>query len=222
MSRQTRTLVEELLEKNGIELSKEAVEKLASYAEEVVRWGARMNLVGAPDSRTVVCVHLADSIAAIKRFQFSGSRCVDIGSGAGFPGLPIGLAVDDARVTLIEARKKRAAFLKYCIANFGLLNVEVFGARAEDYPHHNSFDYAFSRATGDETSVWRVARQLLAGGGKLLMWKSIEYDTRVIERLKGAGARLEEVVDEAIGMPAGAGYTRREVRLVVVRKTSEV
>jgi 16S rRNA (guanine527-N7)-methyltransferase len=150
----------------GLELPEGAEARLLAYTEGVLRWNRVHNLTAARDARTFVQRHLLDCLAALP--FLAGDSLLDIGSGAGLPGVVFAVARPDLACRLVEPRAKRAAFLNSMRAELGLANVEVVTARAEDLPPRGLHDLATARAVTALADLWRLARPQLAPGGRLL------------------------------------------------------
>jgi 16S rRNA (guanine527-N7)-methyltransferase len=142
--------------------------RLARYLEEIARFGARMNLVGSTDARALA-IHVEDSLAAITQLP-TGTRVVDLGSGAGFPGIPIALERPDLVVTLVEGRERRVAFLRHAVRTLGL-GCEVRRARLEDAPEIR-FDYALLRAVARPSRALELGRGWVHERGEVWIWAS--------------------------------------------------
>lgn len=144
----------------------EVVGRLAAYLAELDVWRRRTNLTGPFDSRELVS-HALESVLGSQLIPH-GIRVIDIGSGAGFPGLPLAIARSDLKVTLLEPRKRRAAFLRHVLQTLPLRNAEVLEKRAGALGDAG-FDLATVRAVGDLGSTLRDAR-FLKPGGQLVAW----------------------------------------------------
>jgi 16S rRNA (guanine527-N7)-methyltransferase len=139
---------------------------LDAFARELARWGARMNLVGSTDAEAIAR-HVEDSLAAARELP-AGASVVDLGSGAGFPGLPIALARSDLAVVLVEIREKRLAFLRH-VARELAPHVEVLARSIED-PPPNRFDFALLRAVARPARSLELARPWLEPAGEVWIW----------------------------------------------------
>jgi 16S rRNA (guanine527-N7)-methyltransferase len=139
---------------------------LRIYTAELARWGERMNLVGSTKPEAIAR-HVADSLAACAELP-EGARVVDLGSGAGFPGLPIAIARRDLRVTLVEIREKRTAFLRHVVRELGLA-VEVRAASI-DSPPAAPFDFALLRAVADPAKSVQIGRAWIHPKGEVWVW----------------------------------------------------
>jgi len=150
----------------AIDLPPEAESRLLAYAGLVLRWNRVHNLTSAGDAPTFVRRHLLDCLAVLPFLQ--GDSLLDIGSGAGLPGLVFAIARPDLPCRLVEPRAKRAAFLHSVRAELGIHNAEVVTARVEDLPPAGAHDLATARAVTALASLWRLARPQLSPTGRLL------------------------------------------------------
>jgi len=188
----------------GAPLSEAQLSQLAAYLEILHRWNARMNLTAVRDPEQVVTRHFGESLFAAQHlFAPSlepGAQLLDIGSGAGFPGLPIKIWAPDLNVTLIESQNKKATFLKEVVRALELKTVEVFTGRAEDFRsatghpergrRSESKDPVSSPATSDQRPatvtlravekfdrILPMAAQLATGGRLALLIGSVQVET---------------------------------------------
>jgi 16S rRNA (guanine527-N7)-methyltransferase len=139
---------------------------LSRYLSELTRWRRSMNLTGdlSPEG---LADHAMESVLGANLIVH-GARVIDVGSGAGFPGLPIGIARSDVAMSLLEPRSKRAAFLRHVVRDLALPNMRVVESRAEDVGGQ-TFDVATIRAVGSPGSWFRDA-DFLRPDGTLLAW----------------------------------------------------
>jgi 16S rRNA (guanine527-N7)-methyltransferase len=162
---------------------------LAVYRTELVRWGERMNLVGSLEP-AALDRHFEDSLHAASALPH-GARVADLGSGAGFPGLPIAIARPDLRVTLIEIREKRVAFLRHVVRTIGLA-VEV-AQTTLDAPPPEPFDVVLLRAVAPPEESARIGLRWVGPGGEVWIW---------------AGARAALAGADPIPLPSGGSILR--------------
>jgi 16S rRNA (guanine527-N7)-methyltransferase len=136
----------------GIRLSSEQLVAFDVYFDTLLLWASRLSLTAARTAGEIVRRHVLDSLS-VARYTRPGCKLADLGSGAGFPGLPLAIACPRAAVVLIESRRKRANFLREAARRCGLSNVEVLEERAENVATRlpGSFDLVVSRA------VWPIA-----------------------------------------------------------------
>ena len=141
-------------------------ERLESYLRELARWGARMNLVGSLE-REALETHLADALAAAPHLA-AGARVVDLGSGAGLPGIPLAVARPDVAFTLVEIRERRVHFLRHVVRVLEL-ETRVERVRLED-PPDQAFDVATLRAVAPPAVALASARPWVADQGEIWIW----------------------------------------------------
>jgi 16S rRNA (guanine527-N7)-methyltransferase len=141
---------------------------LVLYEELLQRQAVPRGIVAASDSGRLRTRHILDSLRAMPHISLDAERVVDLGSGAGLPGLPIAVVRPDLEVTLTESRQVRAAFLELAVERLGLPNVRVFPGPAEGL--EPGFDVCLARGFGDASRTWEVAQVLLHPRGVLLYW----------------------------------------------------
>jgi 16S rRNA (guanine527-N7)-methyltransferase len=167
---------------------------LDAYAHELARWGERMNLVGSTDP-TAIARHVEDALAGLPHLA-QGASLVDLGSGAGFPGLPIAIARPDLRVTLVEIREKRVAFLRHVVRSLAL-DVEVRRASYEVAPPTGS-DVVTLRAVASPEKSLSIARPWVAENGEIWVWAGAGVDLPgarpIVLRSGGAILRVHAAV----------------------------
>lgn len=146
-------MLREGAEQFSLTLSEEAVSQFATFIEEIQRWSKIADLLSQTDSETLIRKHILDSLSLLPWIP-SGSRVLDLGSGAGFPGLPLAIANPEINLTLIEARRKRANFLKDSIRKLQLKNAKVYEGRAEDLSREKGLQAAFNIITTRAT--WNI------------------------------------------------------------------
>jgi 16S rRNA (guanine527-N7)-methyltransferase len=150
------------------ELSTAQRKSLVLYEELLLSQAVPRGMVAASDSGHLRIRHILDSLRAMPHISRDAERAVDLGSGAGLPGVPIAVARPDLEVTLTESRQIRAAFLELAVERLRLRNVRVFPGPAEGIGP--GFDVSLARGFGDASRAWEVARVLLHPRGELLYW----------------------------------------------------
>lgn len=167
---------------SGIQVSREALAQLVIYERELISWNRRMNLIAKGDETNIWSRHFLDSLigwsSALSLIPnpFSLNPAVlDIGTGAGFPGLPIKIVWPEVKLTLVESVRKKTLFLKHLLEVLKLNDVNVICARAEamakDPEHREGYDAAISRAVGSIEELVKLSFPLLKGSGKLTAWR---------------------------------------------------
>lgn len=167
---------------------------IAAFLRELGRWGDRMNLVGSTDP-AAMARHVEDALAAVPHLPPNAS-VVDLGSGAGFPGLPIAIARRDLRVTLVEIREKRIAFLRHVVRSLDL-DVEVRRESIEVTPT-SRFDFALLRAVAPPETSLELARPWVGESGEIWIWAGSSVG------LAGARAIALESGGAILRIPAAA------------------
>lgn len=152
---------------------------LVRYAELLERWSQTHSLVRWRGRKDLVERHILDALAA--RPMLAGHGCLlDVGSGAGLPGIPLLVACPRWRGVLLEPRQKRWAFLKLVIRELGL-DAEVHRVRFQDLQRDRAFDLITSRALGGHEDLLEWAGEMLTEGGSVLLWTTIEEQERLSE-----------------------------------------
>jgi 16S rRNA (guanine527-N7)-methyltransferase len=156
----------------GIRLSIEQRAIFDIYLETLIFWASRLSLTGARTAGEIVRRHILDSLS-VTRYVQPGFKLADLGSGAGFPGVPLAVACPHATVVLIESRRKRANFLREAVRRCGLSNVDVLEERAEEVAARRpgSFDLVVSRAVWPVADFLRLCRVLLRPAGLAVAMK---------------------------------------------------
>lgn len=155
----------------GIELSDDDLRRLADFVSLVQTWSTKVNLLSAETMEEIVYRHVLDSLAPARWIGPAG-MIADFGSGAGFPGIPLGLVKPSVRMWLIESRRRRANFLRHVVRVLKLHNVMVYEGRAEEFAksHRSEFGAAIGRAISPELLV-RFALEVVEPGGRVVLMR---------------------------------------------------
>lgn len=167
MSDEARLGVSRLADQWSIHIAGGVAERIAIYLQQLLLWNERVNLTGSRSIGDLLDQHLPDSFA-LARLVPEGSQVVDVGSGGGLPAIPFALLRLDCRVTLVEPRAKRVAFLNTAVRTCGCTSVTVFRGRVEDL-REPRFSVAVSRATFPPEEWLRLAPSLLLPGGRAVV-----------------------------------------------------
>ncbi len=162
--------IAEALDWYGFAPSAEFCEKLRTYVSLLLRWNGRISLTTITAVPDILRYHFGESLFAVSAAQIENGRLADVGSGAGFPGAAIAMAVPAIEVTLIEANAKKAAFLSEIKRELKLDNVQVYHGRHESMPQGKSYDFLTARAVGEYGKLLSQAGELLAERGKAILW----------------------------------------------------
>ena len=153
----------------GLTLEQGQIDAFLTLVTELCDWNTRFNLTAIDDPPDIVDKHLLDSLAVLPYLK--GLTVADVGSGAGFPGLPLAIADLDRRYSLIESTGKKVTFLRHACTMLRLPNVEVVQGRAEAMKPAKPFDTVIARALGSLAEFVRIAGHLAGRGGRLLAMK---------------------------------------------------
>ncbi len=169
----------------GVALSDDQITQFSKYLDLLVHWNQRVNLTAVNDPDEIVSRHFGESIFALSIVPMSHGRLADVGSGAGFPGLPLKIASSGLDVLLVEPNLKKCAFLAELAAQLGSEGVSIARSRYEEYPFATTpFDFIVSRALGNHRALLRWARSVLAENGKVILWLGAE-DSVLVGRSRG-------------------------------------
>jgi len=152
-----------------IELDEMRLRAISTYIDILLKWNSRINLTAIRDPSEIVQRHFGESLFAAQFMltQKSVATAIDLGSGAGFPGVPLAMLAPDVQVTLIESQQKKATFLKELIYALGLRNLKVFSDRAESYPA--MADLVMLRAVERFEQALQMAIRLTRTGGRIAL-----------------------------------------------------
>ena len=213
----------ETLLRGGLEalgLPTEGVPALLRYAELLTEKNKVMNLTAITDPAGIATLHFLDSAALLNLAELQGRSVVDVGTGAGFPGLPLRILEPSIRLTLLESLNKRIDFLREVCGELGLSDVACVHGRAEEFAadHRESFDLAVSRAVASLPMLAELCLPLVRVGGRFLAMKSVDSGEELsaaAKALQTLGGAVEDVRDYEI-----PGTDVRH-RLVLIKKTAE-
>lgn len=214
-----RELLQAALAEEGLDATK--AETLEAFARLVLERNKVMNLTAITDEGDFARLHLLDSAALLKVADFAGKRVVDVGTGAGFPGMPLRILCDSVRMTLLDSTGKRVDFLREVCDTLGLSSVECVHGRAEEFAaeRRESFDLATSRAVAALPILCELCLPLVKVGGQFLAMKSARSDEELegaMDAIEKLGGRLSDVVDYTI---PGSEVTHRVIVIDKADKT---
>ena len=200
---------------------REVISPLVEYARRLLEKNQVMNLTAITEPKDVATLHLLDSAAILHYFPLKGKQVVDVGTGAGFPGMVLRILEPDFDLTLLDSLGKRIDWLSEVCNDMNLARVNCVHARAEDFAADNreAFDAAVSRAVAQLDVLSELALPLVKVGGTFLAMKSTDSDEE-IDRARGAigqlGGRVAKIVDYQI---PETDVTHRIVVIEKVRPT---
>ena len=200
------TSFEKGLEQLSITLSGEQKQQFLTYYEYLVEKNKVMNLTAITEYEEVITKHFLDSLAVVKTSCFkpeklAGKRLIDIGTGAGFPGIPLKIVFPEMEILLLDSLNKRINFLNEVTEMLGLTKINTVHGRAEDYAkqkgYRESFDFCVSRAVANLSTLSEYCIPFVKLGGCFISYKSGSVDQELIQAEKAVkilGGQREEVV----------------------------
>jgi len=177
------------LDEMGLVVAEDARARLVVYLLLLEKWNQVYNLTAIREMKKAVGIHLLDSLSLMPHID--GGRLLDVGSGAGLPGLPLAAARPDVSVTLLDSSHKKAAFLSQAVSEMGLKNAKVVCQRVESWRPEERFDCVVSRAFSEMAEFATLSQHLLAPRGVLAAMKGV-LPFEEIERLP-PGFRVRQV-----------------------------
>ena len=170
----------ETLVLHGQDLPEGGAARLERLLDELVRWNRKVNLTAVRDRHQMVTLHLADSLAAQPLLE--GDEILDVGTGAGFPGLPLAIAEPARHFTLLDSNNKKVMFIQHIVGLLGLENVTAVKARSEDYAPGHRFDTVIARALASLPRLLEIAGHHVREGGVFIALKG-RYPAEELEDL---------------------------------------
>ena len=226
-------ILEEWCRENHITITENQKANFEIYSKMLVEWNEKMNLTAITEESEIAVRHFIDSISVLKYIDINPSASViDIGTGAGFPGIPIKIMRPDIRLTLLDSLNKRLVFLSELCKTIGI-SAEIVHARAEEYAqkaeYRESFDYAVSRAVANLPSLCEYCIPYVKKGGSFISMKGPDGENELaqagnaIKLLGGGKARTSKLIlpDESTRTiieikklsPTPKKYPRRSVKI---------
>ncbi len=220
MDRSKFHILEDGCQAFGVTLTDKQIEQFEKYYELLVEWNKVMNLTGITEFDEVMQKHFVDSAAAAKYVEMEKvNSLIDVGTGAGFPGIPLKIVYPHIQVTLLDSLNKRIKFLEEVVDNLGLTGIETVHGRAEDAAkkaeYREQFDLSVSRAVANLASLTEYCLPFVKVGGKFVSYKSVSVDEEITQSKKAVyvlGGEIGKV--EKFNLPE----SNMERALVIVEK----
>ena len=192
--------LEQGLPELGLELPEEIRDRLCDFGAAMVKQNEVMNLTAITEPAPVAKLHLLDSLTVLCCADLKGKQIIDVGCGAGFPGVPVAIACPEAKVTLLDSLAKRMNWLDTILPELGVTNARTLTARAEEavVDRREKFDFATSRAVARLNILLELTAPYVRVGGKVLAMKGAAAKEELAEAknaIKKLGLQLEEVRD---------------------------
>jgi len=199
LSRQQIALFRKICSSIGISLSEEMIDKFTTYTKLLLEWNQRMHLVSKGDARPDrILRHFVDSLCIFKAIDIpKGAKLLDLGSGAGFPGVPINIVRRDVHLTLVESIRKKTLFLRKLSESLRLEGINIVNQRAEELADHpdfkENFDLVTGKAVGKLRDIVGLSVPFLKTGGLLVVYKGKELKKEIEETTSLKEFRIRDV-----------------------------
>lgn len=178
-------LLSQTLTKNGISLSDIQIEQLIIFYDMLVEKNKVMNLTAITEFSDVAVKHFADSLTIGRALDISGKKIIDVGTGAGFPGIPLKIMYPDTEIVLLDSLRKRLDFLNEVIAQLRLIGISTVHSRAEDGARDKQFrqrfDIAVSRAVANLSTLVEYCLPYVSVGGAFVAYKGAKADDEIAD-----------------------------------------
>jgi 16S rRNA (guanine527-N7)-methyltransferase len=199
MNENARAILVEGLSEMGVTLQDKKISHFSTFADELRKWNRKINLTAIRDDEGVAEKHFLDSLTLLKIIRPQG-RLLDIGSGAGFPAIPLKIAIDNLDVLSVDSVEKKVFFQRHIARLIGLKGFEAVHVRAEELQGRlgGCFDWVVSRAFSDIPTFAKIALPFLSPGGKIIAMKGksgskeISDSTLILEKL---GAVVSDIIE---------------------------
>ena len=219
-------LFDEKLNALGITLTEKQYEQFDKYYELLVEWNKVMNLTGITEYEEVNEKHFIDSLSIVKVIDVNKvNSVIDVGTGAGFPGIPLKIAFPHLKITLLDSLNKRIKYLNTVIEELGLEDIQTIHGRAEDFArkeeHREQYDLAVSRAVANLSTLSELCVPYVKVGGMFIPYKSGEIEDEVKEAqaaIKVLGGKQKEIVKFTL---PGSDINRSFVKIDKVKNTGK-
>lgn len=185
----------------NIRINKKSIDELLLFRDMLLEWNKKINLTSITDNQEIFIKHFFDSATCMATgYIKDGFEVVDIGTGAGFPGLVLKIINNEINITLLDSLKKRTNYLENLVINLGLKNVEIIHGRAEEYgnkvEYREKYDIALSRAVASINVLLEYCLPYIKNGGYFLCQKGPKFKDELKEAekaLKTLGGKINEV-----------------------------
>jgi len=185
----------------NINLEKEDIESFFKYKETLLKWNKNINLTAITDDRDIIIKHFIDSISVVPYIGKDLKKVIDVGTGAGFPGIPLKIIKKDLNVTLLDSLEKRTKFLNEVIEKLDLKNIEVIHSRAEDKgvsgDFREKFDLALARAVANLPVLLEYCLPFVKTGGTFIAMKGSDIQEELDNSKKALeilGGEIKDVI----------------------------
>ena len=204
-----------------IRFSVEQLEQFFVYMNLLIEWNEKMNLTAITEPEEIVLKHFIDSVTILNKLD-NYAKIVDVGTGAGFPGIPLSIMNPTLKITLVDSLNKRLIFLQEVVNKLNLKNIEIIHARAEEFgqnkKYRESFDFATSRAVANLATLSEYLIPLIKVNGKVISMKAADAHDEIKDAKKAIeilGGKIEKI-DEFNLPQSDIGRT-----VIIIRKEKQ-
>ena len=211
----------ELSKKINIDITDEQLEKFYRYMELLLEWNEKINLTAITETDEVILKHFIDSMTVFK-YLVESKNIIDVGTGAGFPGIPIAIMNQNKNITLLDSLNKRIIFLNEVCSELKINNIKTYHGRAEEFGHNKQhrekYDIAISRAVANMTTLVEYLIPFIKVGGRCICMKGNDIEEELEQAkfaIKELGGKIEKV--ESFNLP----NSDMERNIIIITKIKE-
>lgn len=210
-------LLKDGLSAMGLHASDTQISQFHDFMQRMLETNKVMNLTGITDPLEIAAKHFLDCASLLPAIDFNGKTVIDVGCGAGFPGMPLHILCPSCQVTLLDSLGKRIQFLQSCIDGMRLQNIQAVHARAEEFAvkHRECYDIAVSRAVAQLNVLAELSLPLVKQGGYFIAMKGKNSDDELASAQRAItilGGEIDQITDYTIP------YANITHRLILIRK----
>lgn len=192
-----QAILEQGIKDAKLDIAAQTQQKLLDYLALMQKWNKVHNLTAVRDADEMVTLHLLDSLVVLPFID--AKHLLDVGSGAGLPGIPLAICLPDLQVTVIDSNSKKVSFMRQAKAELGIANLEVLGGRVEEIAPTRKFEIIISRAFSDLSLFISLTHHLLDAQGKWLAMKGVYPEVELAELAAKTGVTASKV--EVLNVP---------------------
>jgi len=186
-----QTILNQGIQAAQLDIPAQTIQKLLDYLALMQKWNKVHNLTAVRNADEMVTVHLLDSLVILPFID--GQNLLDVGSGAGLPGIPLALCLPHLQVTVIDSNSKKVSFMRQVKAELAIPNLEVLSGRVEDIVPTKQFEIIISRAFSELSLFLSLTHHLLHEQGKWLAMKGVYPETELADLLAKTGVKASKV-----------------------------
>ena len=215
----------ENLKEFNLELSELQLEQFYKYMNLLIEWNKVMNLTGITDPKEIITKHFIDSLTVLEKIN-KNSKVIDVGTGAGFPGIPIKIAYPDVEVVLLDSLNKRINFLNVVIEELELKNIKTVHGRAEDFgrdkEYREKYDIAIARAVAPLNILLEYLMPFVKTSGKCISMKGSNIDEEIEKSYKAINILGGEILSKKEFVIPNTDIKRSIVEIEKIKNTSSI